>query len=249
MPRFVFHVAYTGTRFHGWQRQKQEPTVQGAIEKALSTVCNKDIAVHAAGRTDAGVHALDQVIHCDLPENKKDMDWTRALNSLLPGEVCITSFQVVSPEFHARKNAVYKQYSYTFWTEPKFVLPQRRPFVWPAGNLDVSDMRRACQELQGKHDFVSLMNVGTQVRTTVRNMYKLEIRSISGNELELTARADGFLKQMVRNVAGLLYAVGKHKLGPSDIPRIIAEKNRSVAPATAPAKGLCLERVFYSSQI
>lgn len=247
MPRFAFRLAYNGRRFQGWQSQPGGQTIQDKVEKAFSVICREHIRIHASGRTDAGVHALGQIIHCDLPENKKNVNWMRALNSLLPEDICMTGKWRVADDFHARKWAISKKYSYTFWTEPRFVLPQRRPFVWPAGELNAQEICMACSYLQGSLDFASFMNSGTPVSSTVRTVFRTEIKSACARELTLHISANGFLKQMVRNIAGLLYAVGKEKISPGHIPAILAARDRSKAPATAPPQGLCLLEVSYPS--
>ena len=245
MPRFAFRLAYNGSRFQGWQSQPGGQTIQDKVEKALSVICREHIRIHASGRTDAGVHALGQIIHCDLPESKNNVNWMRALNSLLPEDISVTGRWRVKHDFHARKWAKSKEYSYTFWTEPRFVLPQRRPYVWPAGELNVKEICRACSYLQGRLDFASLMNAGTPVFSTIRTVFGAEIEFSGTRELTLQINANGFLKQMVRNIAGLLYAVGKEKISPGQIPALLATRDRNKAPATAPPQGLCLLEVVY----
>ena len=245
MPRLALHLAYTGGGYQGWQRQAAGKTIQGELEKALFTILRQPITVHASGRTDAGVHALDQVVHFDPPSEIREINWTRALNSLLPPDICVTGYRAVSSEFHARKSAQSKEYSYRFWTEPEYVLPHRRPFVWDTGPLDTQAMSKACQELRGRHDFTSFMNTGTPVDSTVREVYRTELETGSGPEIIFFIRANGFLKQMVRNMAGLLFSVGKGQTAPEQIPELISRRDRKAAPQTAPARGLCLEKVFY----
>ncbi|MFP4658318.1 MAG: tRNA pseudouridine(38-40) synthase TruA, partial [Desulfonatronovibrionaceae bacterium] len=191
MPRFALHLAYIGTAYHGWQRQKDKSTVQETVEKALYTICQEQITVHASGRTDAGVHALDQVIHCDLPVDKQGISWTRALNAILPPDICVTRHAEVPPEFHARKSAVSKEYSYTFWTEPEYVLPHKRPYVWETGPLDLMQMQQALAGLRGRHDFAALMNTGTPVDSTVRTVSRAELKCGNGPEIVFTVRANG----------------------------------------------------------
>lgn len=245
MSRFALHLAYTGGGYQGWQRQAAGKTIQGELEKALFTILRQPVTVHASGRTDAGVHALDQVVHFDLPPGKREINWTRALNSLLPPDICVTGYRAVSYDFHAQKSARSKEYSYRFWTEPEYVLPHRRPFVWDTGPLDALAMSRACERIKGRHDFASFMNSGTPVNSTVREVYRAEIEIRSGPEMVFLIRASGFLKQMVRNMAGLLFSVGKGHTAPEHIPELISRRDRRAAPQTAPAKGLCLEKVFY----
>jgi tRNA pseudouridine38-40 synthase len=246
MPRLALRIAYDGARFAGWQVQPVERSVQGCLETALSRICNKRIRVHGAGRTDSGAHALGQVAHCDIPEDKTRVPWRRALNSLLPGDACVTSAQWVEESFHARHSAKSKIYSYTLWTDPEYVIPQRRPFVWPAGELDSRAMRDVARVFLGRRDFAAMQNVGTQLAHTVRTVESVRLDSGQRpEETVVTVAADGFLKQMVRIMVGCLVRAGKHKLSPGELEAILDSRDRSRASATAPAKGLCLEQVVY----
>lgn len=246
MPRLALWIAYDGTRFAGWQIQQRERSVQGCLERALSTICNLPIRVHGAGRTDSGAHALGQVAHCDIPEAKTGVPWRKALNALLPDDACVTSAQWAADSFHARYSAKGKVYSYTLWTAPEYVVPQRRPFVWPAGQLDTKAMREVAGVLLGRRDFAAMQNVGTPVAHTVRTVERLHLeRGQRPEETVVFIRADGFLKQMARIMVGCLVQAGRHKLSPEEMEAILDSGDRSRAAATAPAQGLCLERVLY----
>jgi tRNA pseudouridine38-40 synthase len=246
MPRLRLTLAYTGGAFSGWQVQPALRTVQGCLEEALGRICQRTIRVHASGRTDAGVHALGQVAHCDVPEAKRTVPWRRALNGLLPGEMSLIEAAWVPSSFHARYSAQGKIYSYTLWTEPRFLLPQHRPYAWPVSPLDEEAMLQAAHRLEGRHDFASFQNVGTPVATTERCLFWIRVRqgSVPGQSIWYFA-ADGFLKQMARNLMSLLVDVGLHRTSLREAEAIFAAGDRSLAPATAPAKGLCLERVVY----
>jgi len=246
MPRLALTVAYQGTHFTGWQRQPRARTVQGCLEEALETVCTTRIRVHGSGRTDSGAHALGQVAHCDIPDEKVRVSWRRGLNALLPDDVCVTSAQWVDESFHARHSATGKVYSYTLWTARDYVIPQRRPFVWPAGELDTEAMRRVAEVFPGCRDFAAMQNVGTHLAHTVRTVQSVEFDSGQrSEELTVWVAADGFLKQMVRIMVGCLVRAGKRKLSPGEMEAILDSRDRSRASATAPARGLCLERVLY----
>lgn len=246
MARLRLDLAYTGTHFHGWQLQPNCRTVQGCLEQALETVCNQPVRVHGAGRTDAGVHALNQVAHCDIPSTRAGVPWQRSLNSLLPDDLAVTRAAWVRPDFHARFSALGKVYSYTLWTNRSYVLPQRRPFVWPVGPLDLSLLQAGAAVLHGEHDFTSFQNVGTEVQSGVRNLRRIDILAGQAtNEIVCHFEADGFLKQMVRNLMGALVALGRKDLGLSGLERILEARDRTLAPATAPAQGLCLDKVLY----
>ncbi len=246
MARLKLILAYTGTHFQGWQIQNQGRTVQYCLEKALSTVCQKSIRVHASGRTDSGVHALGQVVHCDIPKDKGKLPWQKILNSLLPWDIAVIAAQWTSQDFHAQYSATYKEYSYHLWLNPDYVLPQAWPFVWQTGFLDYDVLVQAAKVFQGRHDFSAFQNVGTPVKSSIRTIHRISFQKGTWPE-ELVCKiiADGFLKQMARNIISGLVKVSKAKISISDLEDILASRDRKKAPATAPAKGLCLEKVFY----
>ncbi len=244
--RIKLILAYDGGEYHGWQLQKDRPTIQGAIEDALKTICSCLVRVHGSGRTDAGVHASGQVAHFDPPENMTRIPWQKALNSILPGSIRVISSQLLDNDFHARFSAVAKTYSYTLWTETDFELPQRRKYIWKTGPLNLDAMKKASHSILGFKDFRAFMNAGTIVNSTWR-----EVKNVSFDpgfypqELVFRITADGFLKQMVRNIVGALVIIGKNKYPWSHLEHILSGGNRIFAPATAPARGLCLENVEY----
>ena len=247
--RIMLTLAYDGSEYKGWQLQKNDPTIQGFVEDALRTICGFRVPVHGSGRTDSGVHALGQTAHFDPPGDKALLPWQRALNSLLPDSIRVVRSQTVSHDFHARFSAVSKTYSYTLWTEPDFVFPQRRNFVWQSGRLNLEAMREASRHLLGARDFKAFMNSGTTVADTIR-----QIQAISFNpgfypqELVIRISADGFLKQMVRNIVGALVIIGRKKYPPDHLEQVLLSGQRALAPATAPARGLCLEYVGYPGE-
>ncbi len=246
MPRLRMTLAYEGTDFCGWQIQQGQPTIQECLEKHLEVLCGQPARVIASGRTDAGVHALGQVAHVDIPSNRTHIPWHKALNALLPPSIRVIDVKTVTQDFHARYSCQSKTYSYTMWTNPSYVLPQRRRYVWATGPLDVQAMDAAAAHLVGEHDFASFQNMGTDVTSSVRTVTRIQRSPGNHNHEQIWMfSATGFLKQMVRNMVGLLYAVGRGKLQPEQTPDILAARNRTLAPATAPARGLCLEYVAY----
>jgi len=249
MPRLKLTLAYTGTHFAGWQVQPDCRTVQGELEAVLARIVGAPVRVSSAARTDTGVHALGQVVHADVPESKMHIPWRRALNAILPRDICVTEVEQVSSDFHARFSASSKIYAYTLWTEPEFMLPQRKPFAWRMAGLDHEVMDRAMESIKGRHDFKSFQNVGTPVKDTVRTVMRFW-REPGPTEWEVTYRiqADGFLKQMVRNIMGCMVAVGRGKLRAEDVPGLMAARDRSLAPETAPGWALCLERIFFAAK-
>ncbi|HKK33735.1 MAG TPA: tRNA pseudouridine(38-40) synthase TruA [Desulfomicrobiaceae bacterium] len=249
MPRIKIIVAYVGTRYNGWQIQTNGTSIQEELERCIARVNSARVRVHGSGRTDAGVHATAQTAHFDVSESKAPIPWTRALNSMLPKDIRVLHHRVTDTKFHARFSATGKRYTYTFWTDPRFVLPQRLPFVWAIRSPDPAAMDRAASFLIGTHDFASFQNAGTPVADTVRT-----IRSITRGpgahpgEWVYTFEANGFLKQMVRNLAGLLHAAGQGKISPAAVPDILAAADRRAAPFTAPPQGLSMDRVFYPEE-
>lgn len=249
MPRVKLTLAYKGTRFAGWQAQEPEGaaplrTVQGCLEEAVARILGGPVRIHGAGRTDAGVHALGQVAHLDLPD--RDLNWQAALNHHLPRDVTVRAVETVAHDFHARFDARHKTYAYALWLERGYLLPQRRHYVWAVGPLDLAAMAAAARQLLGKHDFAAFQNQGSRVQSTVRHMLGIEFAACPHfPELVLRFTATGFLKQMVRNLTGCLVAVGRGRLQPDALPSLLAGRKRAAAPATAPAWGLTLESIQY----
>lgn len=272
--RLAFLLAYVGTNYHGWQIQEKSnppPTIQGIFEKALSKVSGGIfLRTFAAGRTDSGVHAHAQVAHCDLPDilqerwqerylNNQDSLLTLqySLNALLPNDINIIAIKKVASNFHARKDALSKTYIYDFWQESRFLPPYLYNFVWSTGKLDLDAMLQTLPYLQGEHDFASLQNAGTDIKTSIRTINKISLESLPNLEfyqealprLRLVINANGFLKQMVRNIAGLLYFCGTKRLKAEAIPELLAKKERKLVPSpTAPAAGLTLAKVVYARE-
>ncbi|MCA1944736.1 MAG: tRNA pseudouridine(38-40) synthase TruA [Desulfovibrio sp.] len=252
--RLKLTLAYNGARFQGWQLQaptlhgKPQRTVQGVLEDAVQTVCETHIRVHGSSRTDAGVHALGQVCHLDIPASKWRVDWQLALNGLLPREVQVVNAAWVDPGFHARFDAVSKRYAYRFWCSRRYVLPQRRPYVWTTDPLDLARMDAAARHFVGEHDFAAFTNAGSDTKGTVRTVTRLErVPGCCQHPLEHVwhIEATGFLKQMVRNIMGCLREVGRGKLEPEAVRSLLAGRERTKAPCCAPAQGLTLEEIFF----
>ncbi|WP_300159790.1 tRNA pseudouridine(38-40) synthase TruA [Solidesulfovibrio sp.] len=252
MPRLRLTIAYDGTHFAGWQLQAPGGgrTVQGCLEEALGKLSGASVRVHGAGRTDSGVHALAQVAHCDVPEDRAGLPWQRALNAVLPRDMTVTAAAAVPDDFHARFSATGKVYRYTLWTEPAFILPWRRPYVWNVGRvaarLDTAAMDACAALFTGYHDFAAFQNAGSHVSGTERLVRAVtRLPPDTAGEMVWEFRAEGFLKQMVRNLTGALVAVGAGKVSSEDIRSVLTSGRRGLAPATAPASGLCLVAVEY----
>jgi tRNA pseudouridine38-40 synthase len=253
MPRLRLTLAYDGTDFAGWQLQAADKgrTVQGCLEESLAILCGEPVRIFGAGRTDSGVHAKAQVAHVDVPESRADRPWRKALNALLPRDISVVDAAIVPDAFHARFDAVGKVYVYTLWVEPGYVLPWRRPYVWDVGRfapLDVAAMQACAALFVGYHDFAAFQNAGSEVKTSTRLVHAVElVPGDPATEMAWRFRAEGFLKQMVRNLMGALVAVGRGKVSLEDIRSVLMNRQRRLAPATAPAQGLCLYTVEYGA--
>ncbi|BCS88583.1 tRNA pseudouridine(38-40) synthase TruA [Pseudodesulfovibrio sediminis] len=246
MIRIKLILAYDGTEYCGWQIQPNGPTVQAELEKALAKILGTAPRVHGSGRTDAGVHALGLAVHFDCANDRHGIQWQRGLNSLLPPDIRVVDCAIVPNDFHVRYSHSIKTYEYTLWHKREFCLPQRSRYVWQCGAVDFVPMEEAARVLVGEHDFSAFQNMGTVLKTSVRNLMEIS-RHPGGTEYESVWRftANGFLKQMVRNLMGCLVACGRGRMTPEDVKRILDSKDRTQAPATVPPQGLTLVRVDY----
>lgn len=246
VKRLKLKLAYDGTDFCGWQLQPDLRTVQGELEKAVSRITGTPVRAHGSGRTDSGVHALAQTVHLDIPESRISVPWQRALNAILPDDISVLEAGYVSSEFHSRYDALEKVYTYTLWTNRKYLIPQRRKYVWDCGFLDFEKVDQGAAFFIGEHDFAAFQNVGTPVKDTVRTLFEIKrTQGESSSEYILEFRGTGFLKQMVRNIVGCLVEIGRGKAEPDFVRYLIEGKDRTKAPATAPPQGLCLYDVVY----
>ena len=247
MPLFRVTLAYDGTDFLGWQLQRPGGgrTVQGALEEALGRLAGGGrVAVHGAGRTDAGVHALGQVASFELPREIAAGELQRALNGLLPGDVRVLEAAPAPPGFHARKSAVSKVYRYELDCGG-VQLPQRRRVAGHAPfPLDEGAVRETAALYLGRHDFASLASSGGSVTTTVRTVCRSEA-AFAGPALVYETEANGFLRKMVRSMVGGLIAAGRGAVRVEDLARALEARDRRAWPAPAPAHGLTLVRVGY----
>ncbi len=246
MKRLKLTLAYDGTNFCGWQFQPKQRSVQGELEKAVARVTGSLVRAHGSGRTDSGVHARGQVAHLDLPEKWTSVPWQKSLNSLLPDDVTVLDTCYVSDDFHSRFSAREKRYTYSLWLENSFFLPWRRKYVWKCGPLDFDALDRGMNLFLGEHDFAAFQNMGTEVNSTVRTILDFKRRpGETEHEIILEVSGTGFLKQMVRNMVGCLVKIGRGKEEPDFVRSLLQMKDRTLAPATAPARGLYLDHVFY----
>jgi tRNA pseudouridine38-40 synthase len=242
MRNYKLSLSYDGTDFYGWQRQPDKRTIQGVIEESLTKITRKKIHVIGAGRTDAGVHAQEQVANFKANLSLKDEELIRALNSLLPDEVKVNSLEKMDMDFHARKMAKSKIYQYRIFNSP-IISPflQRYVLQW-SSPLKVNLMKEAALLFQRETDFRAFSS--SRLQNSVRKVMRSEVEKRS-DEIIYTVEAKGFLRYMVRTMVGTLLEIGKGKMPPSRIEEIFREKNRSLAGPTIPAKGLCLIKVNY----
>lgn len=239
-------IAYDGSEYYGWQRQAGFESVQEELESALSAVTGDAITVHGSGRTDTGVHALGQVASFHVDTRLADERLRDALNAHLPRDIVVRRVETCADDFHARFSARAKRYAYlwvTSRTRPAF---GRKYGYWVRAALDLDAMRRAANALRGRHDFAAFATSGSPRQDTVRTLQSVHLRARRGR-VGLVVQGDGFLYNMVRNVAGTLYEVGIGKRPPEDVERILASGDRREAGATAPPHGLFLVRVLYGA--
>lgn len=247
--RIAVAVEYDGAAFSGWQRQASPelPTVQGAVEKALSQVAAAPVRVHCAGRTDAGVHATGQIIHFDAPVDRGARAWVRGGNSLLPAGVRLRWAQRVDPAFHARFSAVARRYRYVILESdvaPALLVNQ---LTHVRGKLDADAMHSAGQYLLGEHDFSAFRAAGCQSRSPNRCISRLQVQR-HGPFIVIDIQANAFLQHMVRNIAGALMEVGRHLREPDWLGGLLAGRDRRLGAVTASPTGLYLVSVSYPPQ-
>lgn len=247
--RYRLRIAYVGTDYAGWQRQDNALAVQQVVEEALARILGRRVAVHGAGRTDAGVHALGQVAHLTVAAASAPAETGRALvfgaNRHLPAAIRVLGAETVDDAFHARKSATSKTYRYRL-CRARVIDPFRAPFVVPApAGLDVESMKIAASMLPGRHDFSAFAKSGGSHGQPERKIHQAAWTE-AGDELTFVVAGDGFLRGMVRALVGTSLEVGRGRRSLDDFASLLRGGPRSAAGPNAPARGLCLERVEYS---
>ena len=244
MPRIALGVEYDGSAFNGWQIQKDGRSVQHALERALTRVADHPVRVHCAGRTDAGVHATAQVVHFDTASDRAAHNWVLGCNSLLPDDASVTWAQPVADDFHARFSAVERAYTYLILVQRARSALYRDRVCRLYEMPDVARMAQAAATLVGTHDFTSFRAAGCQAKSPIRTVTELTVRRCE-DWLRIDVRANAFLQHMVRNVAGVLIAVGQGEAEVDWPARLLEVRDRREAAMTAPAGGLYLVDVRY----
>lgn len=244
--RYKLLIAYDGFDYSGWQIQPGLKTIQGELENCFQRLTGMPVKVHGSGRTDQGVHACGQVAHIDLPDRPGRERIIQAANAILPSDIRLLKAWPAAATFHARRDAVSKEYRYLIWNfsiMPPFLFRYRTHIRQP---LDVSAMQKCAALLTGKNDFAAFTaNPKRIVESTVRELLSLRVRR-RGHEITIAARSEGFLYRMVRSLAGLLIRVGIGDLPWSEAKGILEQKKRTAVVPTAPPQGLFLWRVYYA---
>lgn len=251
MPRYALKIEYDGAPFSGWQRQKDHPSVQGAVEAALAKLEPDVPTIAAAGRTDAGVHALGQVAHCDMAKAWTPFRLSEALNyHLKPDPVAIVACAAVDDDFHARFSAVERQYLFRLVAR-RAPLVHERGGVWRVGHdLDLAAMRAGAERLIGRHDFTTFRAVHCQADSPVKTLDELRIEEHpypGGREFRFYVRARSFLHNQVRSFIGTLEHVGAGSWTPDDVTRALEARDRAACGTVSPPQGLYLAGVRYAA--
>ena len=235
--RLAMGVEYDGSSFHGWQVQMGVDTVQQRLETALSRVADQPIRVHCAGRTDTGVHGLGQVVHFDTEAQRAPRNWLLGSNANLPPEINVNWVHPVGDEFHARFSATSRSYRYLILNRGTRSAIWRQRAVWIHRPLDETRMREAARHLIGTHDFSSYRALGCQAKSPVRSVSRLEV-SREAQRISIDIRADGFLHHMVRNIAGVLIAIGSGDRPVDWSRQVLEHRDRTLGGVTALRHGL-----------
>lgn len=244
MTRIALGIEYDGSHYHGWQRQANLPTVQLAVEKALSFVANTPITVQCAGRTDTNVHAFGQVVHFDTELERSLTAWTQGVNTQLPPDICVRWAQPVSDDFHARFGATARHYCYLIDNQPTSPAILHQRVTWHPRKLDVNRMIAAATHWIGEHDFSSFRGAHCQSKSPMRHVYHVDV-SMQLGLIKINIKANAFLHHMVRNMVGVLMLIGEGKQPSTWAKTVLEAKDRQAAAQTAPATGLYLMEVDY----
>jgi len=240
-------IGYDGTEFSGFQIQPQQRTVQGKIEQALEKIHKgKSIRIHPSGRTDAGVHAMRQVIHFETPLNLKEKNWKQAMNTVLPDDLIVKEVAFVDDTFHARYSACEKEYRYyVLNNQNKDVFARHYVFQFPY-QLGIESMQEACRYFEGTHDFTTFSSAKATIKgSKIRTLTHVSCHKVDEDQIEFIFRGNGFLYNMVRIMVGALLDIGQGRRKPDDIVTLLGKTDRRLLGKTAPPEGLYLWDVIY----
>jgi tRNA pseudouridine38-40 synthase len=242
--RIALGVEYHGAAYHGWQSQPHGNTVQDHLQRALGKVASHDVSIACAGRTDAGVHALAQVVHFDTDSARPDSAWVRGTNSFLPDSIAVRWAQAVPGGFHARFSASARSYSYVLCNTPVRPALDAGRVGWFHAPLVLEPMQAAARLLEGEHDFSAFRSSECQAKSPVKTLHSAVVRQ-AGDRFFFDLRANAFLHHMVRNIVGALVYVGKGRHQPEWLAELLAERDRTRAAPTFSPAGLYLTGVEY----
>ncbi len=240
-------IEYDGSKFYGWQRQNQEPTVQSAVEAAFTSIADENVSVQCAGRTDTGVHACGQIVHFETTRLRNSHNWVAGANSKLPDGVSVLWTREVDTEFHARFSALARTYRYVILNRrirPTFLA---RKVTWFFEPLEIELMQEGASQLVGLHDFSALRSAHCSSKNPVKQVNFIDLQR-QGDWIWLDIEADGFLHHMVRNIVGVLFSIGCGVKSPEWVSELIAGKDRTKAGITAPPDGLYFVKVTYPKE-
>jgi tRNA pseudouridine38-40 synthase len=244
--RYALALEYDGAAFCGFQSQPSRCSIQDALEDALAAIANGPVRVHAAGRTDAGVHATSQVVHFDTAAARPLTAWVRGVNSRLPAAIAVLWCAAAPADFHARYSATSRHYTYLLLNRPERPGIEHGRVGWYPLPLAVEAMRDAARRLEGTHDFSSFRAAECQARTPVRTLTRAEV-GVDDEHIRLEFSANAFLQHMVRNMVGALVAIGAGKRTPAWIDALLAAADRTQGAATFDAAGLYFTGVDYAT--
>jgi tRNA pseudouridine38-40 synthase len=243
--RIALGVEYDGSSFGGWQRQGHDPnTIQEKLENAIAKVADHDVLVHCAGRTDAGVHGVGQVVHFDTPSVRDMYGWIFGCNTNLPDSISVRWAKIVDEEFHARFSAQARAYRYVIYNHPVRPALGIKHLTWQFRPLDLGLMQQASRYLLGEHDFSAFRATGCQAKSPVKEVQKIDVYA-RGRLIVIDVQANAFLHHMVRNIAGVLMAVGCGKQPVDWVQHVLQSKDRKQGAPTAGPYGLYFMRVHY----